>query len=45
MMKIEEGFWYDEDTYIEAGEYERVEDGYNGWPMIKVNGIWLDICE
>lgn len=34
---------YDEEITIQPGEYEYTEDGVNAWPMIKVNGEWLDI--
>lgn len=43
-ITVNEGFWYDEETFVESGEYE-VEDGPNGYPMILVNGEWLDIVD
>ena len=42
---IAEGFEYDEETFVEAGEYEFEYEGINGYPMIKVNDELLDICE
>lgn len=41
-ITVNEGFWYDEETFVESGEYE-VEDGPNGYLIINVNGEWLDI--
>lgn len=32
----------EEDIFIRKGSYECIEDGVNGYPMIKVNGEWLD---
>lgn len=42
---INEGFEYDEDLFVENGEYDFIEEGYNGYPMILVNDEWLDLCE
>ncbi len=42
---IAEGFEYDEETFVYAGEYEYCDEGINGYPMILVNGEWLDICD
>lgn len=41
---IAEGFWYDDETFIEAGDYEFEFEGINAYPMMKVNGEWLDLC-
>lgn len=43
MLTVNQGFWYDEETYVEAGAYEFLQSGLNGYAMIKVNGEWLDI--
>lgn len=45
MIRVNKGFRYDDETYIEAGSYEVDYNGTNGYPMIKVNGEWLDICD
>lgn len=40
---IVEGFWYDDETYVPDGWYDFIEEGPNGYEMIKVNGEWLDL--
>ena len=50
MMKVKkiviaQGFEYDEETFVEAGTYDFVEEGINGYPMILVNGEWLDLTD
>ena len=42
---IAEGFWYDDETYVSAGFYDFVENGINGYEMIKVNDEWLDLAD
>ena len=42
---INENFMYDDELLIEAGEYEFVEEGIVGYPMILVNDEWLDLCD
>ena len=44
MITVTKGFEYDEELFVEPGEYEYIENGVNGYPMINVNGEWLDIC-
>lgn len=44
-IKINEGFQYDEELFVEGGEYEFIEEGTNGYPEIKVNEEWLDLCD
>lgn len=43
-VKINKGFDWDDELFIEAGEYDFVEEGINGYPMILVNDEWLDLC-
>ena len=50
MMKVKEiiiaqGFEYDEEIFVEAGTYDFVEEGINGYPMILVNDEWLDLTD
>lgn len=40
-----EGFDYDEDTFIPAGEYLYIENGVNGFDEIFFKGKWLDIVD
>ena len=42
---IAQGFEYDEEIFVEAGTYDFVEEGPNGYPMILVNGEWLDLAD
>ena len=47
MMKVKkiviaQGFEYDEEIFVEAGIYDFVEEGTNGYPMILVNDLSLD---
>lgn len=44
-IKFNEGFVYDEELFVEAGEYDFVENGNCGFPMILVNDEWLDLCD
>ena len=48
MMNIKkvafEGFEYDDELFVETGIYDFIENGINGYPMILVNGKWLDLC-
>lgn len=50
MMKVKkiviaQGFEYDEEIFVEAGIYDFVEEGTNGYPMIFVNDEWLDLAD
>lgn len=50
MMKVKkiviaQGFEYDEEIFVEAGTYDFVEAGTNGYPMILVNDEWLDLAD
>ena len=51
MMKVKkkiviaQGFEYDEKIFVEAGTYDFVEEGTNGYPMILVNDEWLDLAD
>ena len=50
MMKVKkiviaQGFEYDEEIFVEAGTYDFVEEGTNGYPMILVNDEWLDLVD
>lgn len=40
-----EGFWYDDELFIEAGEYDFTEETKYAYPMILVNDEWLDLCD
>lgn len=43
-VKVIKSFLYDEDLVITKGVYNWKETGVNGYPMIEVNGEWLDIA-
>ena len=39
------GFWYDDELFIEAGKYDFCEETESCYPMIFVNGEWLELCD
>ena len=38
-------FWYDNETFVEAGEYDYVPARGCGYDEVCVNGEWLDFCD
>lgn len=43
MLEITKAFNYDDELTMQPGVYEFVEEGINGYPMIKYQEEWYDL--
>lgn len=39
-----EGFWYDDEMYVEAGEYDYSPASGFGWDEVLIDDEWFDFC-
>lgn len=39
------GFWYDDELFVEAGEYDFIPAKGYAHDEVLVNGEWLDFCD